>query len=201
MKHIPKTGIIVILMTGPYAAYSQCEAACNAKESSLTGLLIPAVLGVLGYIGKTLYEIYSNKEKRKRELIENRLRYFYWPISIRLKENENTYHYLFKGKKSKDPSSTNSVIAHHVEKNVLMKNHEEILSIITEYRYLAETDPELETIIRAFIRHVVIYKAFLDASINEYPGVASDAPYPTGIDTYFYKKTEQLQKALEKMKF
>ena len=129
------------------------------------------------------------------------LRDFCWPIYIRLKENEATYQILFKGKMDNDTDSVNYKIARFVEKFILMKNHEVIVAITIKYRYLAETDSELEDLLKAYIRHVRIYKALLDNNINKYPGVELEAPFPSKIDAYFYNKTSQLQKKLEGMRF
>jgi hypothetical protein len=171
----------------------------EAQETINAGsLLIPAVLAVIGFFGKSLYDIYLENKKRSRQLIESKLQNFYWPICIRLKKNENVFRYLFKGKKGKDEESMNYKISHYVEKNILMANHEEIISIITSYRHLADSDNEVGQLIDAYIKHVSIYKALLDSGINEYPGVVSDAPYPKRIDDYFYEKTKALQATLDK---
>lgn len=172
------------------------------ESASISNLLVPAFLAAVGYLGKSFYEIYVNKKKRKRELIEKKLSLFYWPVCIRLKKNENVYRYLFEGKKEKEKDSMSYRIAHYVEKNVLIKNHEEIVDIITQYRYLADPGEDFEKYINQYIRHVVIYKALLDADINEFPGVVTrDGPYPAGIDAYFEHKTNALQKELEQINF
>lgn len=175
-----------------------------AKSGSgfnLIEIMIPVIIGILGYLGKSVYEIYVNRQKRKRELLEDKLKNFYWPIYIRLKKNEDTYRLLFKGKMKTDSDSIDYKISHYVEKEVLLKNHEEILEIITNYRHLAETDTNFEQLTDEYIKHVTIYQGFLHAGINEYPGVKADAPYPTGIDDYFFKKTKVLQEKLERLTF
>jgi hypothetical protein len=163
-----------------------------------SSLLLPAILAVFGFFGKSLYDIYLEDRKRDRQLIESKLQNFYWPICIRLKKNENVFRYLFKGKRDSDKESIDYKISHYVEKNILMNNHEEILSIITSYRYLADADNEIGPLIDAFIKHVSIYKALLDSGINEFPGIISNAPYPSKIDDYFYEKTKALQEILDK---
>ena len=192
---------ILFILVAPIMCMAQTSAPSRVPGFDFISLVVPALLAVAGYFGKSLYDIYANNKKRRRELIENKLRFFYWPIYIRLKKNENTYRFLLKGKKDSNPLSNEYIIAHYVEKNVLLKNHEEILQIITDYRYLADSDENFEIYLNSYIRHVTIYKAFLDASINEYPGVATDAPYPTQIDDYFYQKTIHLQNVLESMTF
>jgi hypothetical protein len=181
--------------------YSQSAGDKANAGFNITNIMIPVVIAVLGYISKSAYEIIVNRKKRKRELIENKLQYFYWPIDIRLKKNKETYDLLIKGKMSHDKSSDDYIIAHYVEKEVLLKNHEEILEIITKYRHLADTDLTFEKLTDDYIRHVTIYRGYLDAGINEYPGIKGNAPYPRGIDEYFFKKTRSLQAKLEKMTF
>jgi hypothetical protein len=74
-------------------------------------------------------------------------------------------------------STRASGISPSSRKTGVHENHEKILSIIKEHRYLAVTDSEFEKIIETYIKNVKIYKAFLDAGINEFAGVAGDAPY------------------------
>ena len=202
MDYIKKTIFFILLFGNNCLISAQLNHnSQNSTEVNLYTLLIPAIIALVGYFGKSFYEIYTNNQKRKRELIEAQLHLFYWPIVIRLKKNENTYHYLFKGKREQNEKSISSIIARYVEVKVLMKNHVEILEIITEYRYLSDSDDKFEQLLNSFIRHVTIYQAFIEADIKDYPGVSGDAPYPTGLDKYFYDKTEKLQTKHEKLKF
>jgi hypothetical protein len=164
-------------------------------------LLWPAVLAVAGYAFKSIYEIFLDYRKRNRELVESKLQNFYWPICIRLKKNGNVYSYLFKGKNNPDHESDAYKIANHVERNILILNHQEILSIITNFRYLADVDGQIGPLIDEYIKHVSIYTAFIESGIEGYPGVKAKAKYPSDIDEYFYNKTKALQEKLWKMKF
>lgn len=161
-------------------------------------LLFPAILAILGFFGKSVYEIYLEDRKRSRQLMESKLQNFYWPICIRLKKNQSVYKYLFIGKKDSDKDSIDYKIAHYVEKNILLSNHQEILSIITSYRHLADVDSQIGPLIDEYIKHVSIYKALADSGIDEFAGVVGDAPYPPKIDEYFYNKTKELQEILAK---
>ncbi|MDB5137751.1 MAG: hypothetical protein JWP37_4354 [Mucilaginibacter sp.] len=163
-------------------------------------LLIPTLIAVAGFIGKSVYDIYLDKRKRNRKLIESKLQYFYWPICIRLTKNENIYQYLYKGKKDTDKDSLDYKIAHYVEKAILMTNHKEIIDIITRYRHFADADTEVGGLIDAYIRHVSVYNALMAAKVDEFPANVSNAPYPAGIYDYFYRKTLELQSVLDKKK-
>jgi hypothetical protein len=198
----PQKQIILLFLALLAGNVLGADAAGEKKEElTLMGIMIPVLIAVAGYIAKSGYEILVNRQKRKRKIIEDKLQNFYWPIYIRLKKNKDTYMLLFKGKKKSDVNSTDYIIAHYVEKEVIMKNHEEILEIITKYRHLADTDDQFEQLTDALVKHVTIYRSFLNAGINEYPGVKGDAPYPTGIDNYFFNKTKELQVQWERKTF
>jgi hypothetical protein len=167
-------------------------------SNNLSSLFWAAVIAVFGFIAKSIYEIYLEDKKRDREKIELKLQNFYWPINIRLNINRNVYKYLFQGKSNSDKNSNEYKIAKYVEENILLKNHEEILQIITNYRYLANADNEIDEIVNVYIKHVSIYKALIDSGIDGFPGIVASTPYPRKIDDYFSSKTDELQKDLDK---
>ena len=165
-----------------------------------SSLLWPAILAVGGFILKSIYDAILDYRKRKRKLIETKLQNFYWPICIRIKKNQNFFNYFFEGKEVKDKESVAYKVTHYVEENILIKNHDEIVDIITKYRYLADPDNEIDGLIDQYLRHVSIYKAFLNSKIDEYPDKGGNAPYPARIDDYFFDKTKELQRKLDKQK-
>ena len=170
------------------------------EASTGSSLLWPAILAVLGFAAKSIYDAIIDNRKRHRKLIESKLQNFYWPICIRIKKNQNFFRYFFEGKEVKDKDSVEYKVTHYVEKNILIKNHDEIVTIITKYRYLADADSQVDTLIDQYLRHVSIYKAFLNSGIDEYPDKAGHAPYPAAIDDYFFDKTKELQHKLDKQK-
>ena len=175
-----------------------------AKSGSglnLTEVMIPVLIAVLGYLGKSVYEIYVNRQKRKREQLENQLKYFYWPIYIRLQKNADLYRIILKFKPKKENESIDAKISRYVQKEVILKTHEEIIDIIITYRHLAETDYEFETLTNQYITHVSIQRGFYHAEMDEYTFIFSEALYPLGIDNYFHDKTIALQKKLERLTF
>jgi hypothetical protein len=104
------------------------------------------------------------------------------------------------GKEHSDKESIHYKVAHYVEENIVLKNHEEILAIIINYRHLAEKDSEIEPLINAYIKHVSVYRALFESGSGEYPAHALNTPYPKRIEGYFFEKTRELQEKLNSMK-
>jgi predicted Zn-dependent protease len=159
-----------------------------------TSLIWPAILAAVGYLAKSVYDIIIDGQKRKRALLEDKLKKFYWPVLTLLEENESIYELVF----NKHKHDTNeSKIALYIERNALLKNHDAILAIISANRYLADFDEEFGNEIKSFIRHVVIYKALVESKMNSYPAVYGST-YPKNFDAMVKLKAEQLQKQFDK---
>ena len=81
--------ITVVIYLASFSCFSQGKSSDTAKSetSYWQSLLVPALIAVIGYISKSVYEIIVEKEKRKRNLLEDKLKNFYWPILTRLEEN------------------------------------------------------------------------------------------------------------------
>ncbi len=168
-------------------------------DTTANSLLIPTLLAVAGFFGKALYDIYLDNRKRNRTLLESKLQYFYWPIFIRLAKNEDIYQYLLAGKED-SKETLDYKISHYIEKNILMVNHKEIIDIITHYRYLADADGKIDSLMDGYIRHVSIYNALMASNVDEFPANVSNAPYPPDIYGYFKEKTMALQSVLDNKK-
>ena len=169
-------------------------------DTTTNSLLIPTLLAVFGFFGKSAYDIYIDKRKRNRELLESKLQKFYWPIFIRLEKNEDIYIDLYQGKKEAEDTLAHK-IANTIEKEILMPNHKEILEVITKYRYLANPDKSIDGYLKAYIRHVSVYYGLIDAKVDKFPEAVSNAPYPPGIYEYFKEKTLNLQADLDNKNF
>lgn len=172
-------------------AYSQEQAGTSFEFGSL---LLPAVIAVAGYILKSIYEIVIERQKRKRALLEEKLKKFYWPIMTRLEKTHAVWLRIFKNRHVEN--SVEGKIAHYVEKKEVLKNHEEIVAIITDNRHLAEFDAELVEVIGKYLEHVTIYKAIIDSNEKTFPGLLG-APYPKSFDEMIRVRTEKLQKKLD----
>jgi hypothetical protein len=175
-----------------------CYGQKNSKETgseALQSFLIPAIIAAFGYLFKSIYDIILEREKRKRSLLEESLKIFYWPILTRLEENSAIY-LLMLGKENRTGDLKRN-IANFVEDNVILKNHQEIMVILTNNRYLAKFDEELSGLIGLYIKHAVIYISIHASQANLFPADL-EAEYPIKFNDAIKDRTEKLQRLLDK---
>lgn len=165
-------------------------------EKTLDGILWPAVIAVVGFILKALYELYMESRKRKIQKLEDRLKSFYWPLLVKI-EKDNVIWESILSKRS-DPNSKEYKIAEHIEAEVL-SNHDEALAIIENNLYLAEPDEVFIEQIKLYIKNVTIYKAIRAAGdITTFP-IELGAQWPTELYRLVNKKTKHYQDVLNKL--
>lgn len=179
--------------------FSACQAQGDSKTSPdgdyMRSLLFPAIIAVIGYLLKSVYEVVLDWEKRNRNMLEEKLKNFYWPILTRMEENNAIWKLILT--KRENRNDLERKIGEYVEENIILKNHREIMSIIITYRYLAKFDPELTTHMNEYFKHVAIYEGILRSKENTFPGLMG-APYPTKFDDIIRDRTTKLQKRLDK---
>jgi hypothetical protein len=167
----------------------------NGNGSLLNALILPVLIATIGYIVKSVYDILIERQKRKRSLIEDKLKLFYWPILTRLEQNTSIWKLILK--KRSDRNMLEEKIGLYIEENIILKNHREIMDVIIANRYLAKFDEDLSNTLNKYFRHVAIYEGILSAKENIFPGTVG-APYPTEFDDIITQRTVQLQKQLDK---
>lgn len=126
-------------------------------------------------------------------IVEKQLSNFYYPIYFRL-EKDNALWKLspqLSGKENSLPQETNEII----EKEHILKNHYEILSIIETNIHLVEIDNELQESINAYIKHVVVYDTIRKVqSLSKLNPIVFDAPYPKHFIQIIKDRMARLQK-------
>lgn len=197
MKHRKKTirlsFLSVFLSFSVFA--SQTAEKGNDISKYIDNLLIPFIIAVFGYLLKLLYEAYIDRSKRKHSLLEEKLKNFYWPILTRLEQNEAIWTLILK--KRDDLNELEKKIGAYVEAHIVLKNHREIMQIIIDYRYHAKFDEKLSLVLKNYFKHVAIYEGILESKENTFPGLMG-APYPPDFDPLIKKRTERLQRQLDK---
>jgi hypothetical protein len=103
-------------------------------------------------------ELERARRTRDLEFREKQLSQFYWPVCFRFMKDTAIWKLVpqLYGKASKRISDQ---VGHEIELNYLIKNHEEIVSIMESNIHLAQPDPKLLQMIGAYVRHVAVYKA------------------------------------------
>ena len=185
--------LFIFISCASFASESQEKA--NEIPMYIDALLIPAIIAVFGYLLKILHQMVTERSKRKRELLEGKLKNFYWPILTRLEQNEAIWTLILRKRSELD--DLKKKIAHYVEEHIVLKNHREIMSIITNNRYYAKFDKELSVELGKYFRHVAIYEGILEAKVIVFPGEIG-AKYPNRFDELIKGKTESLQQQLDK---
>ena len=186
------TVLLQTLLLFPLLAQSTEE---GNTSKYIESLLIPVLIAVIGYLLKMFYEVITEKSRRQRELLEEKLRDFYWPILTRLEQNDAIWRLILSKRSEMDDLKT--TIAHYVEGKIILKNHREIMDIIMKSRYHARFDQELNKQLQDYFRHVAIYEGILESGEKTFPGLIG-APYPTHFDKLMKQRTEELQKQLDK---
>jgi len=186
------------LMLNIFLSGSKIIAKSDAIKSNdfkfIDSIVLPALIAVGGYLVKSLYDIYLDNRKRRFQNIEDKLKLFYWPILIRLEKDNGIWETILL--KRQDSASIQYKIAEHIEKNIVLKNHQEVLDIIDNYAYLAEPDDALQIEIKNYIKNVTIYKAIRESDNQTQFPLALGAPWPKDFYPIIKEKTKFYQEKL-----
>ncbi len=163
---------------------------------SLNNIWIPALLAVLGFLGKALWDIIISMRNKRIELLEKKLQNFYWPVLIRLEKDNAIWESILS--KRNDPQSFQYKMASYIEKNHVLQNHQEILTIIEQNIHLAEPDQALTASIRKFIKNVSIYKAIRESGEEKVFPMELGAEWPADFYSLIKKRTTFFQNKLNK---
>ena len=161
---------------------------------SFQAIWIPTLIAVLGFIGKSLYDILITLRNKKIEILETKLQKFYWPILIRLEKDNAIWDKILS--KRDNPESLQYKLANVIEKKYVLQNHDEILEIVSSCMHLAEPDKELTDSIRKYIKNVTLYKALRDAGEENVFPLELGAEWPDDLYELIKNRTEKYQKEL-----
>lgn len=190
----PKTYILLVLLLGNDMLFAQLA---NDKTSSpFQGLLVTTLIAVIGFFAKSIYELYLERRKKRIQNIEDKLKLFYWPILIRLEKDNSIWETILS--KRQDQNSIQYKIANHVERNDILKNHQEVLNIIDNYTYLAEPNSAMTEEIKKYVKNVTIYKALREAGEERMFPIDLGAAWPDNFYSIIRDRTEFYQNKLNK---
>jgi len=146
-------------------------------------LLIGAVIGRLSDNAKRDRDQDQQINNARREFVHRQLSSFYYPIEVRLQQDDDAWHLAFP--QAKDPeslkklSAPGSTFSLYIQTKLLIPNHEQVLQIIGEHADLLENtleNPASRQHINALLRaisqyreHVALYKALMENHLNMTP--------------------------------
>jgi hypothetical protein len=163
-------------------------------------LIIPAFLAVVGFIGKSLWEVYTRNRDSKINFKEQQLSRFYYPILIRLEKDNVTWKLILR--KRKERESLGAKIGDNIEKEVILPNHDEILKILENNIQFCQSD-ELMKMFKHYIKHVLVYKAIRSSGDNITLPMNYDKSLKWDDDFFplILRETEKIQKELNELKW
>lgn len=142
-------------------------------------------------------ELEKLRQSRELEFKEKQLSAFYWPVYFRLVKDNAIWKII------PQLSDAKHTIADHlgreVELNYLIKNHEEIVSMIEANIYLAGADEEMLNMIAAYIRHVAVYKTLRETGTYDLNPIDVGEPLPRGFIPLIEARLKQLQAEFDEL--
>ncbi len=136
------------------------------------------------------------------ELIERQISEFYWPIYLRLEKDNVMW------KRIKSLSSEKNLLpeaaSEAIEKEFILKNHQEIVEIIESKIHLAENSNDSKELINEllkYIKHVAIYKTIRSIKeLQRFNPIDLNEPFPERIHPLIENKFLELQNRYEHLK-
>ena len=158
-------------------------------------LFLTLLLGVLSFVGKSLWEIYNKNRIRKIELLEKQLSLFYYPLLIRLEKDNATWRMILD--KRKGDNSLKEKVGKNVESKIILPNHNEMIRIIEQNSYLCQ-DESIEKMLVQYIKHVAVYTSIrASGDENTFPmNYDKSLIWPGELYNEISSNTKRLQKKL-----
>lgn len=168
-------------------------------DETLVGLLA----GAAGFLAKSMWDyIVAKRQERdslalnKRvERLERQLSEFFWPVYLRLQKDNAVWEKILD--KNKGDDELRQAVGHEIEKNTILPNHDEIVSIIESKAYLAEPDQKLSQLLQQYLRHVAVYKSMRSAGCYDKDPIYLSEPWPSELFEVIETRTLALQKQYE----
>lgn len=136
------------------------------------------------------------------ELIERQISEFYWPIYLRLEKDNTMWQRINSLSSARDalPGAASDVI----EKEFILKNHQEIVEIIESKIHLAgnlASSKELMNELLKYIKHVAVYKTIRSVKeLQKLNPITLNEPFPENLFPLIEKNFRELQEKYEKLK-
>ncbi|MBC8031221.1 MAG: hypothetical protein H7Z16_13985 [Pyrinomonadaceae bacterium] len=142
---------------------------------------------------KTVLENELNKQKYtlRIQFKEQQLSSFYWPIFLRFQKDTAMWKMI--PQLSRGPKLLPDALAREIELSFLIKNHEEIVSIVESSVYLAQADDALLVDLVAYIKHVAVYKALREAKDYDHNPIDLGEPFPENLVERIEQRLKLLQ--------
>lgn len=129
---------------------------------------------------------------QKLDYLERQLSEFYYPICVRLHIDTATWRRILD--REHGDGDIRAQVGARIERDVLLPNHEAIVSIIQSKFHLAEDDPEGFDTMLKYVRHVAVYRAMRAVGFNDRDPISLDEPWPRNFLPIMERTAARLQR-------
>lgn len=136
-------------------------------------------------------ELDKLKRTRQIEFKEKQLSQFYWPIHFRFAKDSAIWKIV--PQLSDQATAVPDKVGREIELNHLVKNHEEIVSLMEANIHLAQPDAELLRGISAYVRHVAVYSALRSTNTYNLNPIDVGEPFPKELIASLEARLKKLQ--------
>lgn len=157
-------------------------------------LFLPILLAVIGFMGKTVWDIFTQRRTRQIALLQQKLSTFYWPIAVRFQQIETTYEKMFDN--PDEPHSQEGTLSATLKREIILKKHNEIVAIIENALHIVEPTEAFRELIGRYLKHVSIYNAIISSGIPDRFPAYYDAKFPKELIPLIETQTRELQNEL-----
>src|ERR1051325_1224524 len=137
------------------------------------------------------------RQTTRLQFKEKQLSLFYWPIFLRFQKDSAMWTAI--PQLSEGPKSLPDKLGREIERSFLLKNHEEVVSIIESNVYLAEADDDLLADLVAYIKHVAVYKSLREANNYDLNPIDLGEPFPENLLGRIENRLRKLQADYDKL--
>lgn len=131
------------------------------------------------------------RDSKQLEFLEKQLSQFYYPIYIRLHMDGAVWDRILD--KSQGGDELRRKVGEAIEKDFILPNHGEIVSIIQSNIHLAECDEaSFKTLLR-YVRHVSVYRAMRESGCHDRDPISLGEPWPADFLPLIEEMTRKLQ--------
>ena len=160
--------------------------------------VVALVAAAAGVAARSLWDAAIKRREAVEDLrlksritrLEQQLSEFYWPIYLRLQQNEVIWERILH-REATDQATRQ--LGRAIEQHVVIPVHDDIVARLQRGAHLADADYAFRKLIADYLQHVSVYKALRTAGDDRLPAQLG-APWPQQFNREFERRTLELQR-------
>jgi hypothetical protein len=202
----PVIGVVSLLVVLALVSWELPPPGANFNQELVKILLdkglLALVLAVAGYwLNRMLEqskarqalenELAKLKDTKRLDFLERQLAEFYWPLYLRLEIDNAIWRRILD--RNSVESELRQRLGAAIEKDVILPNHEQVVSLLQAKFHLAQANPEMVQAIFRYLRHVAVYRALRGEKCYDKNPIDLGEPWPGNLFHLVRGKLDQLQ--------